>query len=90
VLQEHFDLIYGSTSSLIKCRIALMLGYFADNMFLKNHDLFLKTIEFLMKGLALEDMDKALSLQSADTLKSVISEQDLVSRLEAFIASLFY
>jgi hypothetical protein len=66
-----------------------MLGYYVDNLFSSHYELFVKTIEFLLKGLMQEAADKALSLQCADTLKTVISDSDLVTRVEGFINNLF-
>lgn len=66
-----------------------MLGYYLDTIFQHSNDLFYKTIEFLITGLAKEKEVKALALQCADTLKTIIGDQDLVSRVEAFITKLF-
>ena len=85
VLVENFASFCDCSSVLIKCRFALALGYYADNLFQQHHDLFIKTIEFLIKNLALESTERVLALQSADTLKSIISDQDMVNRLELFI-----
>ena len=89
VLIENYAILYENDSALIKCRMALMMGFFADHLFRDSNELFLKTIEFLLKGLAKEKSEKALALQCADTLKDAIGDSDLVNRLEAFINTLF-
>eukprot|EP00831_Metopus_contortus_P002276 TRINITY_DN10835_c0_g1_i7.p1 TRINITY_DN10835_c0_g1~~TRINITY_DN10835_c0_g1_i7.p1 ORF type:complete len:745 (-),score=72.50 TRINITY_DN10835_c0_g1_i7:22-2256(-) len=89
ILVHSYTFFFESSSILIKCRIALMLGYFADHIFHHSNDLFLKTIEFLLKGMNSEETEKALALQCAESLRTIIAEQELVSRLEAFINSLF-
>eukprot|EP01022_Parablepharisma_sp_SALTPOND_P004337 TRINITY_DN120113_c2_g1_i1.p1 TRINITY_DN120113_c2_g1~~TRINITY_DN120113_c2_g1_i1.p1 ORF type:complete len:870 (+),score=95.57 TRINITY_DN120113_c2_g1_i1:4814-7423(+) len=89
VLTENFSVVFDTPSPLIRCRAALMLGYYADNLFQQDHGLFVRTIEFLIKGLSLEKEEKAFSLQCSDTLKSVIADQDMVSRIEAFVNRLF-
>lgn len=89
VLRENFVELFETSSNLIKCRVALMLGYYADNLFQHNNELFVKTIEFLFKGLSMEKEEKALSLQCADTVKTVINDEDLISRVEGFITNLF-
>ncbi len=89
VLSENFSAIFDTASPLIKCRAALMLGYYADNLFQQDHALFVKIVEFLIKGISHEKEEKAFSLQCSDTLKSVIADQDMISRIEAFVNRLF-
>ncbi|MDR3548036.1 MAG: hypothetical protein P4M11_07195 [Candidatus Pacebacteria bacterium] len=89
MLIDNFATIFESGSTLIKCRVALMLGYYVDSIFQQSHDAFVKAIEFLVKGVAMEDTDKALALQCSDTLKTAIADQDVVDRVEAFINRLF-
>jgi importin-8 len=66
-----------------------MLGYYADNLFQNDDACFRNCIEFLVKGLAMEKELKSLSLQCADTLKTIIGDEDLVTRVEIFISALF-
>ncbi len=89
MVEENFTFFYENSSSLIRCRFALMLGYYADNLFVRSPDHFTQMIQFLIKGLSMEGEEKALSLQCADALKSIISDQDMVVRLEVFINKLF-
>lgn len=89
VLSDNFVSLLETPSVLIKCRIALTLGYFLDNLFMENNAHFLHSVEFLIKGLATEKESRALALQCADTLKTVIEDKDLIRRLESFINKLF-
>ncbi len=89
VLVENYAALFDGDSVLIKCRLAVMLGYYADNLFHSNNELFMRTIEFLLKGIAEERTYRALALQCADTLKTAIGDTDLVSRLDTFINKLF-
>eukprot|EP01022_Parablepharisma_sp_SALTPOND_P006054 TRINITY_DN1245_c0_g1_i1.p1 TRINITY_DN1245_c0_g1~~TRINITY_DN1245_c0_g1_i1.p1 ORF type:complete len:948 (+),score=72.74 TRINITY_DN1245_c0_g1_i1:10012-12855(+) len=88
-LAENCVTLFDSSSILIKCRLALMMGYYADNLFTGKMDLFVKMIEFLLQGISMENEVKVLALQCADTLKTAIGDSDLVSRLDAFINKLF-
>ena len=88
VLVENYSALFENASVLVRCRLALMIGYYADNLFSSKTDLFVKMIEFLLQGIALEHEEKALSLQCADTLKTAIGDADLVARLDAFINKL--
>ena len=88
-MKEHLHILYNGESLLIKCRMALMLAYYADTLFQHNEDLFIQTVEFLVKSMHLYDGEqKALALQAADTLKTIIADVDLVMRIETFINKL--
>lgn len=62
--------------------MSLLLGYYADMLFNKHPEAFLKVIDFLIQSLALHGDQKVIALQSADTLNTIISDKDLVPRLE--------
>lgn len=62
--------------------MSLLLGYYADMLFEKHEDAFVKIIDFLIKSVALLGEQKVIALQSADTLNTIISDKDLVPRLE--------
>jgi len=61
--------------------MSLLLGYYADMLFEKYRDAFLKTIDFLISSLQLGGEEKVIALQSADTLNTIISDRDLAPRL---------
>jgi hypothetical protein len=62
--------------------MSLLLGYYADMLFEKFHEAFIKTIDFLIQSVALNGEEKVIALQSADTLNTIISDKDLIPRLE--------
>ena len=62
--------------------MSLLLGYYADMLFTHNEAAFLKVIEFMFNSLQLGGKEKVIALQSADTLSTVITDKDLVPRLE--------
>jgi hypothetical protein len=65
--------------------MSLLLGYYADMLFTQYPDAFLKVFDFLLGSLALTGEQKVIALQSADTLSTVITDKDLVPRLEPHI-----
>ncbi len=89
VLVENYAALFEGASILIKCRLALMIGYYADALFSAKQELFVKMVEFMLQGIGMEKEEKALSLQCADTLKTTIGDGDLVTRLDPYINKLF-
>lgn len=91
VLANNIDRILGigqaqgSTSVLLKVRMSLLLGYYADMLFTQHPEPFLKVIDFLFMSLSLSGVEKVVALQSADTLSTVITDKDLIPRLELHI-----
>lgn len=73
--------ILQSDSKLIKVRYSLFLGYVIDVLYKKNSDAFKNTITFLYSSVDLTGEDKAIALQSIDTLNCVTCDKDLVPRI---------
>jgi hypothetical protein len=61
--------------------MSLLLGYYADMLFEKYREPFLKTMDFLIQSVNLTNQEKVIALQSADTLNTIISDKDLIPRL---------
>jgi hypothetical protein len=57
------------------------LGYLIDVLYKENENAFRDTIFFLYKSVDLQGEDKAIALQSIDTLKTVTCDQDLIPRV---------
>ncbi len=89
VLTENYAQLFEGESVLVKSRLALMLGHYLKGLFESNGELFARSIEFLLKGIATEKTHRALALQCADTLKTIIGDDDMVSRLDSYIGRLF-
>jgi len=68
--------------------MSLLLGYYADMLFERFPVAFIKTIDFLILSLAYQKEEKVIALQSADTLNTIISDKDLIPRLEGEIPRL--
>lgn len=94
VLADNIDAILGlgHTSNqgiiLMRARMSLLLGYYADMLFKKYEPAFLKVVDFLITSVALTGEQKVVALQSADTLSTIVSDVDLVPRLEPHLPRL--
>lgn len=75
-------------SILLRSRMALLLGYYADMLFSERDDVFIKVVNFLIHSVALTGIEKAVALQSADTLSTIVADTDLVPRLAPHLPSL--
>eukprot|EP01022_Parablepharisma_sp_SALTPOND_P027724 TRINITY_DN675_c0_g1_i1.p1 TRINITY_DN675_c0_g1~~TRINITY_DN675_c0_g1_i1.p1 ORF type:complete len:782 (-),score=92.94 TRINITY_DN675_c0_g1_i1:1218-3563(-) len=87
-LVNNWKTLYNHPDQLLRSRIALMLGYYADTLYYHQREIFFNTFVFLFQGLGMENTEKAFSLQCADTLKAVIEDPDLVARLKKDIQGL--
>lgn len=94
VLAINIDRILGIGASaevgvvLMKARMSLLLGYYADMLFTKYESAFVKVMDFLLESLSLNGPQKVVALQSADTLNTIISDKDLIPRLEPHLPRL--
>lgn len=68
--------------------MSLLLGYYADMLFKKDNDKFIIAMNFLIESLSFTGDQKVIALQSADTLNTIISDSDLIPRLEPEIPAL--
>jgi hypothetical protein len=81
VFQYYIADILGNESKLVKCRYSLFLGYLIDVLFKDRPQAFRETIMFLYRSVDLQGEDKAIALQSIDTLKTITCDQDLIPRI---------
>lgn len=87
-LQDNIERLVGSSSSLVKSRTALLLGYCACELFQKVPSLLMKTIQFLTEGLIKEREDKAFSNQCAEALRNIMIDEDAIAELNTQINNL--
>lgn len=80
-LNYYIQEIINNESKLVKARYALFLGYLVDMLYKDREDAFRETIFFLYRSVNLKGEDKAIALQSIDTLKTVTCDQDLIPRI---------
>ena len=88
----NIDRLLGNGSEigniLMKARMSLLLGYYADMLFQKYETAFVKVMDFLLESLSLSGAQKVVALQSADTLNTIISDKDLIPRLKPHLPRL--
>lgn len=70
-LNYYINEIIKNESKLVRARYALFLGYLVDMLYKDKDDAFRETIFFLYQSVNLKGADKAIALQSIDTLKTV-------------------
>jgi len=80
VLVYYIEDIIKGDSKLVLCRYSLFLGYMIDVLFKQNPQAFKETVLFLYQSVNLQGENKAIALQSIDTLKTVTCDQDLIPR----------
>jgi len=69
-------------SVILRARMSLLLGYYADIMFIQQSGPFKMTMEFLFKSIGYSGAaEKVIALQSVDTLNTVVTDSDLAPRL---------
>jgi hypothetical protein len=61
-LANNIDKILSEGSILMRARMSLLLGYYVDMLFEKNRSAFLKTVDFLIKSVALVKEEKVIAL----------------------------
>jgi hypothetical protein len=74
-------------SVVLRARFSLLLGYYADMLFLQYDEAFSKTMNFLFEsvGYPSDTAEVVVTLQSIDTLNTVVSDADLAPRLEPML-----
>lgn len=62
ILHMNIDLILSESSILLRARMSLLLGYYADMLFKKFPDSFIKIINFLIQSVSLKGDQKVIAL----------------------------
>jgi len=71
-----------ATAVLLRSRLSLLLGYYADMLFVEDSAVFQKVMQFLFESVGYDQVyENSISLQSIDTLNTVVSDADLAPRL---------
>ena len=72
---------------VLRARFSLLLGYYADMLFTEYQEAFIKTMNFLFESVSYPDdtAERVITLQSIDTLNTVVSDADLAPRLEPML-----
>jgi hypothetical protein len=82
VFGHYINEVINNESKLVRVRYSLFLGYLIDVLYKENDNAFRDTIFFLYRSVDLQGEDKAIALQSIDTLKTVTCDQDLIPRVQ--------
>jgi hypothetical protein len=74
-------------SVIIRARMSLLLGYYADMLFTQHSEAFNKVISFLMESMnyTKDSPEHVIALQSIDTLNTIVSDKELAPRLQPLI-----
>lgn len=74
---------------ILRARFSLLLGYYADMIFNEQSDAFIKTMHFLFESVGYETKhETVITLQSIDTLCTVVSDSDLAPRLNPILGDI--
>lgn len=75
-------------STLLNCRLTIMLGYYIDILYKKDESIFFEVISMFIQSLTANEENYALAFQSADTLNTIINDNDIIPRITPFINEL--
>ena len=65
-----------------------MLGYYIDILYKKDESIFFEVISMFIQSLTANEENYALAFQSADTLNTIINDNDIIPRITPFINEL--
>lgn len=77
--------LFGSSSSLVKSRLALLFGRYKSNLFKVGEEFFGMVVKFLFAGMAAEE---ALASQCADSLQTLVKASDFKAKTKAFVEAI--
>ena len=87
MLEENLDGLIQS-DIVVRCRVAMLYGYYADSVLKENEARFKQILTFLFESLGMRGENKAIAIQACDTLCTVVCDQDIVPQIEGIIDSL--
>ena len=87
-LQVNSSSLFDHPDSLLRTRLALLIGYYGDLLYDEKNDLMLNPSIFLLKGIGMEKTEKAFSLQCVDTMKCMLEDIKLNSQFKAILKDL--
>lgn len=88
-LAVNIDKILSQDNVLLRARLSLLLGYYADMLFSKQPVAFKKSMNFLFSSVGLESKrEHVIALQSCDTLNTIVQDDDLMPRLAEMLSEI--
>ena len=88
VVEKITQPIMQMNSLLLNCRLTIMLGYYMDILYRQNEDVFLSLLEMFMNSLSSSTDCMALAIQSADTLNTIVNDNDIIPRVVPILPNL--
>lgn len=80
--------ILDRNSLLLNCRLTIMLGYYIDILYKNDESVFFQVINMFINSLTSGEDALALAHQSADTLNTIINDNDIIPRVRPMINEL--
>lgn len=80
--------ILDRNSLLLNCRLTVMLGYYIDILYKSDESVFFQVINMFIASLTSGEDSLALAHQSADTLNTIINDNDIIPRVKPMINDL--
>lgn len=84
-LVKNFEYLLINGTILVRSRLSLLLGYYADMIFKTDQEKFKTTIRFLIESMNMTGNELCIAKQSADTMNTITSDLDLYNRLKHFV-----
>lgn len=81
VIENVTQPILNQKNLLLNCRLTIMLGYYMDILYKKDNDTFLTLLDLFLSSLTSDEKDRALAIQSSDTLNTIINDNDIIPRI---------
>lgn len=85
VIEKVTKSIMDKNSLLLNCRLTIMLGYYIDILYKKDESVFMDSLKLFIGSLSSGEEHLALAHQSADTLNTIINDNDIIPRIKPII-----
>jgi hypothetical protein len=81
------SLLQNALAVILRQRFSLLLGYYADMLFLEHNEAFIFSMQFLFESVSFgkNTIESVIALQSIDSLSTVVSDGDLAPRLTSIL-----
>ena len=90
----HLFFLNHKTDTLIRSRICLLIGYYAETIFqdtIKYPDMYALHVKFLVECIGLrEESNVPVTIQAIDSLNNIFEDEDLYARMNKFINDILF
>lgn len=87
-LEKTTKPIMDRNSLMLNCRLTCLLGYYIDILYKSQEDMFFIVIKMFIDSLNQGEETQALAYQSADTLNTIINDNDIIPRIKPIISDI--